>query len=154
MNEDQYTPYPDISDVLIQKLQSRLNPADQVPSKPGAIDPYKMMLNKNHPINREDVVPGEIQQQQQIVKWPEADIKRLQDYCDKMGIVGFKCGSMNPIAALGLLKNQYGDDYTGVPLENRVPEGYEKMGTSSNKYNKHHTYSQMMKKPAKQILHD
>jgi len=41
-----------------------------------------------------------------------------------MGIIGFN-SHLPPIVALGLLKKQLGDDYTGVPLEQRVPEGHE-----------------------------
>lgn len=44
------------------------------------------------------------------IKWPEADVKRLQEYCGKMGIVGFNSGCMPPLVALALLKQQLGDE--------------------------------------------
>ena len=52
----------------------------------------------------------------------------LQDYCTKMGIMGFNTGRLPPAVALAMLKKQMGD-YANVPLEERIPEGYEKCGT-------------------------
>jgi hypothetical protein len=34
-----------------------------------------------------------------VKKWPDEDTKRLEDYCAKMGIIGFGT-KMNPISAL------------------------------------------------------
>jgi hypothetical protein len=84
------------------------------------------------------------------VKWPEADVKRLQEYCLKMGIEGFNSGYLPPLVALAILKDKFGDDYTNVPLGERVPEGYEKRGTPSP-YGPNYPYSEALKR--KQILH-
>ena len=113
------------------------------PTPAGAIDPYQLMLQKKKEEVKEVLPPD-------APKWPEADVKTLQDYCTKMGIVGFNSGRMPPIAALALLKKEFGDDYTGVPLEDRVPEGYERRGTISS-HNPNYPYSQAIVK--KQILH-
>ena len=83
-----------------------------------------------------------------IQKWPEEDVKELEDYCKRNGIVGF-ASRMNPKLALIQLKRQVGD-YSGVALEDRVPEGYEKVGTP-NKYGPGYPYSAAVAK--KQILH-
>lgn len=84
------------------------------------------------------------------VKWPEADVRRLQEYCLEMGIEGFSSGYLPPLVALAMLREKFGDDYTGVPLSERVPEGYEKGGTKSP-YGPNYPYSEAIKK--KQILH-
>ena len=92
-----------------------------------------------------EIDPKTIQQ-----KWPDEDVKKLQDYCTKMGVCGFSSGKMQPLVALALLKKQFGDDYTGVPLEDRIPEGYNKRETISN-YSPNYPYTEAMRK--KQILH-
>lgn len=38
----------------------------------------------------------------------EEDINELTEFCNKMGIVGFNCGNMNPKAALQILKKRMG----------------------------------------------
>ena len=84
-------------------------------------------------------------------EWPSDQVKKLQDYCTKMGIIGFNCGRMNPIAALAMLKKQFGEDFSDVPLNERVPQGYEKLGTKNN-YNASYPYTEKGG-PQKQILH-
>ena len=59
-----------------------------------------------------------------IQTWPEEDVKELEDYCKRNGIFGVS-SKMNPKLALMQLKRQVGN-YSGVPLEDRVPEGYER----------------------------
>ena len=83
-----------------------------------------------------------------VRKWPEKDVTELEDYCQRNGIVGF-ASRMNPKLALMQLKRQVGD-YSGTPLEERVPEGYERVGTP-NKYGPNYPYSSAIAK--KQILH-
>lgn len=135
---------PDLSAVLAQRIASKNNESlsGNLPP-PGTIDPYKLMLKKK----QEEV--GEVDSST-IQKWPEKDIVELEDYCKKTGIVGFNCGKMNPIAAFHMLKQKFGD-YTNVPLEERVPSGYEKRGTLS-KYGPNYPYGEIQTK--KQILHD
>ncbi len=40
--------------------------------------------------------------------WPDKDMKALEDFCKKHGIIGYNCYKMNPIAALALLKQKLG----------------------------------------------
>lgn len=110
---------------------------------PGTVDPYKLMLQKKRQMDSGDFESGP------VVRWPEEDVQALKDYCMKMGIYGFNTKT-NPKLALAQLKKQFGDDYTGVPLEERVPEGYEKIGTPSS-YGPNNRYSDSMRR--KQILH-
>ena len=136
---------PDLSAALAQRIaarQAEMNGTTLPPT--GIIDPYQALLQKKKSTELGEVAPIN------VIKWPEADVKKLQDYCTKMGIVGFNSGRMPPLAALAHLKKQFGDDYTDVPLENRVPEGYEKKGTLSG-YGPNYPYTEAMRR--KQILH-
>jgi hypothetical protein len=135
---------PDLSSALAQRIASKsgTNINGTLPP-PGTVDPYKIMLKR-----KQDEI-GEVDPNT-IQKWPDDSVKKLQDYCNKMGIYGYNSGRMNPLAALALLKKQFGDDYTDVPLEQRVPEGYEKRGTPSG-YGPNYPYTQAMNK--KQIIH-
>lgn len=133
---------PDIASVLAQRIASKKAEAEgNTLPPPGTVDPYKLMVQKKNsdtaPIN-----PDTIQ------KWPEEDVEKLRDYCQKTGIVGFNSGRMPPIAALAMLKRQFGD-YSGVPLEERIPAGYEKQGTHSG-HGPNYPYTDARKK---QILH-
>lgn len=138
---EEFSQLPDINALLAQRIAARQSEASGTPA-PGTFDPYEMMIKKKRgePI---EVVQPEVQ------TWPEEDIQKLQDYCKKVGIVGYNCGRMHPLAALAMLKKQFGD-YSDVPLEERVPEGYEKIGTKSTN-NPNYPYSQATTK--KQILH-
>jgi hypothetical protein len=122
-------------------LQQRIAQKSGVLPPPGTADPYNLMLQRKKGEIKE-IDPATIQ------KWPEEDVKELEDYCRRNGIVGF-ASRMNPKLALMQLKRQVGD-YSGVALEDRVPEGYEKVGTP-NKYGPGYPYSAAVAK--KQILH-
>lgn len=134
---------PDLASALAQRIAARQSEATGTTAAPGTFDPYQAILNKKHG-QTAPVDPEAIQ------KWPEEDVNKLQDYCTKMGIIGFNSGRMHPIAALAMLKQQFGQDFTNTPLEERVPAGYEKMGTKSQ-FGPNYPYSEAMKK--KQILH-
>ena len=145
---DDFAPYPDVSEFMATRLAQRIaaktgQTSTNTPLPPGTFDPYASLIKKKNQETNGDIAPNTVQ------KFPAADIKRLQDYCTKMGIAGFN-SNLPPIAALGLLKKQLGDDYTDVPLEERCPIGYEKVGISSG-YGPNYPYSQAMVK--KQILH-
>jgi len=136
---------PDFGSALTQRIVARKAEETGTTLPPaGTVDPYQLMLKRKQGEELKEVDPSN------IVKWPEADTKKLEDYCSKMGVVGFNCGRMHPLAALAMLKKQFGDDYTDVPLGERVPEGYEKIGTKSP-YGPGYPYSQAVLK--KQILH-
>jgi hypothetical protein len=142
--EDINNRIPDLSTALAQRITSKKAEESGITSPPpGTVDPYQLMLKRKQGETAE-VNP------ETIVKWPEDSVKKLEDYCKKMGIAGFNSGRMHPLAALAMLKKQFGDDYTDVPLEERVPVGYEKMGTSSG-YGPNYPYFEAMQK--KQILH-
>lgn len=135
---------PDLSSVLSQRIMAKKaqESGTTLPTA-GTFDPYNSLLNKKKSETSE-IDPATINP-----SWPDASVKRLEDYCNKMGITGYSCGIMNPTVALALLKKQFGDDYTDVPLSERCPAGYEPMGTPS-KYNSNFPYSQAANK--KQIL--
>jgi hypothetical protein len=135
---------PDMASVLAQRISARkAEEAGTTLPAPGTFDPYQAMIKKKQG-ETSPVDPGTIQ------KWPEEDTKKLEDYCQKMGVVGFNSGRMHPIAALAMLKQRFGDDFSNVPLEERVPAGYEKMGTKSS-YGPNYPYGEAIKK--KQIIH-
>ena len=135
---------PDLGAVLAQRIAAKKAETAGTTLPPaGTVDPYQLMLQKKRGETTE-INPDT------VVKWPEESLTKLQDYCTKMGIIGFDCGRMHPIAALSMLKRQYGDDYTDVPLEERVPAGYEKRGNNSG-YGPNYPYTEAMRK--KQILH-
>jgi len=141
--EDINSKVPDLSSALSQRIVAKQTNINGANPPPGTVDPYQLMLQKK----RGETV--EINSETTI-KWPEEDVKKLQNYCSKMGVHGFNSGNMPPLVALALLKKQFGDDYTGVPLEDRIPEGYEKRGTLSG-YGPNYPYIDALKK--KQILH-
>jgi hypothetical protein len=142
MSED-FPQLPDMGAMLAQRIAAKKADATGAQPAPGTFDPYQAMLDRKAGKPIEQKIP-EVQQ------WPEEDVQKLQDYCKKMGIVGFNSGRMHPIAALAMLMKQFGEDYSNVPLEERVPQGYEKIGTKSQ-HGPNYPYSAAMKQ--KQILH-
>lgn len=145
---DEFAPYPDISDLFAQRMAQKIaaKNAERSPLPPaGTVDPYQLMIKKKQQAETEVEADTST-----VVKWPAEDIQKLQDYCAKIGIVGFNCGRMHPLAALAMLKDKYGQDFTDVPLNERVPAGYEKLGKPSA-YGPNYPYSEAIKK--KQILH-
>lgn len=122
----QYSKPPDFNQLMANVLQGK--PAE-TKAAPNGFDPHKLMVKK-HKIETGEELP----QIEEAPKWPEEDVKALQDYCAKMGIIGFST-RQNPKLALMKLKQQVGD-YSDVPLECRIPMGYEKAGTlNSNSTN-------------------
>jgi len=107
---------PDLETVLIQRISQKQA------STNNQFDPYQAMIKKKEAENI-PVDPTTIKQ------WPEEDVKRLQDYCQKMGIVGVNNARMPPVVMLALLKRQFGEDFTGIPLEERLPVGYQKINS-------------------------
>ncbi len=142
---EEYPQLPDIGQVLQQRIAARANPG-ALPS-PGTVDPYEVMLQRKKQAESGIVAPIT----EPVQQWPEEDVKALEDYCKRMGIMGFAT-KMNPKIALMQLKQKMGD-YSGVPLEDRIPEGYEKIGTK-NTYSPDYPYSSAIK-PAekKQVIH-
>jgi len=79
--------------------------------KDGAFDPHQLMVKKKltDAGDAVDMTPKQT--------WPDQEIKALEDFCLKYGIVGFNCGRMSPVAALAMLKQKLG---VIEPTENRV----------------------------------
>lgn len=123
--------FPNLGTALAQRVVQKQSINT---SAPGTFDPYQAMLKKKES-ETAPVDPSAIQQ------WPKKDVKALEDYCLKMGIVGFSCGKLPPIVALAILKRQLGEDFTDVSLEQRIPTGY----------GPNYPYSQVIQK--RQILH-
>ena len=61
-----------------------------------------------------------------LIEWPANEVKALEEFCLKHGVVGFSCGRMSPSAALAFLKTKLG--IVDAPLEERTPYGYSKIG--------------------------
>ena len=152
MNDFNQTPslpgfeeYPDLPQSKMpdfgQFLQKGLEKDNAV--NPGTFDPHALMVKKK------EVEKGEVEDTTPKQTWPENDVKSLENFCKKMGIVGFNSGKMPPIVALAMLKQQYG--IVEGPYEERVPSGYEKIGVKPTKFNPHYPYNEMMK--SKGILH-
>lgn len=121
---------PDFSQILAKRMATAVQP-----TLPG-FDPHAVMVKKNQ------VEKGEIPAEPNIPtpKWPEKDVQALEDFCKQYGIIGFNTGRMPPIAALAQLKKMMGVDYTNVPLESRVPSGYQKIGTPHNNLSPNYPY--------------
>lgn len=85
--------YPDFDAMtyLHQKL------GDKTAKFPTGFDPHQMMVDKNN--GQSDI---------SIKSFSEKDVKKLEDFCKKMNIVGFNCGRMHPLAALAMLKEKLG----------------------------------------------
>lgn len=105
-----------------------------VAKKFGGFDPHAIMVKKK------EVDSGAVEDTTPKQTWPEQDVKTLEDFCAKHGILGFNCGRMSPIAAMAMLKQKIG--IIDGPLEERMPFGYEKLG----KFNPSYPYTAMVKK--------
>jgi hypothetical protein len=132
---------PDLEGELFRRINLKKSSTSPIPTQ-AKFDPYQALLKKKE----EETVPID---PSTIKQWSEKDLKTLQDYCEKMGIIGFSCGKMHPIAALAMLKQQFGENFEGVPLEERVPAGYQKIGTTVN--NPSYPFSKPLDK--RQVLH-
>lgn len=86
----------------------------------GKFDPHGLMVKRHSDGNAREVQ-----------KWPEEDVNALETFCKKMGVVGFNCGNMSPLAALAFLKQKLG-----------VVED----GPKSEGYGPNYPYSEAMKK--------
>jgi hypothetical protein len=132
---------PDLAAALTQRIASKkAEEAGTTLPPAGTVDPYQLMMNK-----KSGVEP----KVENLPTWKKEEVQTLEDYCKKVGIVGFSSGRMPPLVALAMLKRQYGD-FADVPLKERVPQGYEKIGTT-NEYGANYPYSAAIQN--KKILH-
>jgi hypothetical protein len=120
---------PDLQSALMARMVTRNQEA--VPNC--KVDPYQVMMNRKNGVEPE--LPT-------VQQYPPEVIKQFEDYCKKMGIVGFSYGRMHPLAALRMLKQQLGDFQGDTPYEDRVEGGYQKLGTKESTI-----------KPSRQIIH-
>lgn len=51
---------------------------------------------------------GEYQELPQKIEYNSEDVKSLEEFCKRYGIVGFSIGKMSPAVALKMLKNKMG----------------------------------------------
>lgn len=104
VNNEDRIPEFDFMAVLNQRIAEKKAQGTPTQSATGkaVVDPYQMM------VKRRQQNAGEILADYPVQNWPEADVKKLSDFCQKMGILGFSAGNMNPIAALALLKQKLG----------------------------------------------
>lgn len=116
---------PDFGAALAHRVAARSAEIHGTLPPAGTVDPYKMMLQRKQGIEPESTIAPT------MPEWPVEQVKQLEDYCSKMGIIGFSAGRMNPLAALAMLQKQFGQDYSNIPLDERIPAGYQKMGTHS-----------------------
>lgn len=101
-----YTPYPtiDSSQLLMSKLMSSHI------QEPSDFDPYTALLKK-----KKDIDSGNIS----IKNIDPDDQYELQQFCIKYGVVGFNTGTMNPKAALRMLKSKMGIKETPTELSSK-----------------------------------
>ena len=118
--------YPDLKTSIIPDFNQVISKKIDTLKQNSGFDPYKIMVQKKQ------LNDGEIEDNTPKKTWPEKDIKVLEDFCEKHGIVGFNCGRMSPIAALAFLKQKLG--IVDGSLEERIPYGYEKIGINSSNY--------------------
>ena len=140
---DDYQPtnvkLPDFNQFWANKLQQISNVPNYSFDNKTSFDPHQLMVKRNQ------VEKGEVINDTPTQTWPENEIKQLEAYCNKMGIVGFNCGRMPPLVALSLLKKQYGDCYENVEVDNRIPMGYENIN-NNNSYNPNYPYQRIANK--------
>lgn len=111
---------PDFGMAMAQRLAPKLTQ----PNLPG-FDPHALMIKKNQ-IEKGEILPDTTPK----VEYPADEVKALEDFCSKHGILGVNYGNRPPSVVLALLKQQVGD-YSDTPLESRIPIGYQKRGTRS-----------------------
>ena len=128
---------PDFNSALINRVTIKNTSAESQNIKPW-VDPYQVMLQRKR---GEPTLPP-------VQQWPENDTMALNNFCQKHGIVGIS-SRMNPKLVLMQLMRQVGD-YTDVPMEDRVPEGYQRSGTISQ-HGSNYPYTEAATK--KQIIH-
>lgn len=135
--------YPDLKTSIVpdfgQMVAQRLG---DVAKKEAGFDPHALMLKKK------EVNSGEVEDTTPKQTWPEKDVQALEDFCKQHGILGFNCGKMSPVAAMGMLKNMMG--IADGPLAERIPNGYEKFGAKPMVYNQNYPYTQMIRQKTSQ----
>jgi len=123
---------PDFGQLMAQKLVPKIQQAG------GNFDPHAMMIKKNQ-VEKGEIAPDTTPE----VKWPEDQVKALEDFCKQYGIIGFK-SKLSPAVSLAFLKRKIGG-FEDVPLSERVPYGYERSGgtPTPNRYNPSFPYSRL-----------
>lgn len=112
-----FEPYPDMQHSLLPDFGQMMVKKMEANKAPNGFDPHKLM------VQRKQLDSGEVVDVTPTQQWPEKDVKALEEFCAKYGILGFNCGRMSPVAALAMLKTQMG--IVDGPLEERVPPGYQ-----------------------------
>jgi hypothetical protein len=94
----QHSLMPDFNQLLTKKVEA----------VKGGFDPHALMVKKK------EIDSGEVEDTTPKQTWPEKDVKALEDFCAKHGILGFNCGKMSPIAALSMIKRKLGIDEPSI----------------------------------------
>jgi hypothetical protein len=84
-----------------------LQPSQQSFMKQPSFDPLEMMIKRKQEMES----TGSFK----VEQYNEDDVKELEEFCKKFGIIGFNCGRMSPKAALMMLKGKVG--YREMPLQ-------------------------------------
>lgn len=97
MNDEYESPI-DFQSLLMKRIMDKKT--EQPTSyKSNGFDPYKSMIDRKN---------GNYVPQEDIKSWPEEDIKNLEDFCKKYGLIGVSCGKMPPSVVLHMLKQKMG----------------------------------------------
>jgi len=139
----EFEEYPDLPVSIVPDFNQMA--ADRVANltakgKEPKFDPHALMIKKK------EIQSGELTEDTPSQKWPEEEVKALEEFCKQYGILGISCGKMPPAVALGMLKAKMG--IVDGPLDKRIPAGYEKLGVKPMIYDQNYSYTTMLKKKA------
>ena len=88
--------WPSIGSGMFGNMQMHRPMSNSLPN----FDPVALMAKRKQQRDDGNLPP--------ITSFNDNDIKELESFCHKYGIIGFNCGNMNPKAALRLLKMRMG----------------------------------------------
>lgn len=142
-----YSSPPSFNDLLAQRLGSKAGVSEPTKS-PEGFDPHDLMLQRKQATIKGEDMYGE-KELPSPQQFPEEDVKALEDYCRRMGIIGYST-RQHPKLALVQLKKQLGD-FEGIELDARVIPGYEKMGQKTYGTRPNFPYESII--PKKTLLH-
>ena len=95
--------WPTIGMGNLQAMMVMRQQSAPVPASNG-FDPYQAMLRRKQSNIQDET--GYINTQ--VQEYNPKDIQELEEFCTKYGVVGFNFGTMNPKAALRMLKSRMG----------------------------------------------
>jgi len=118
---------PSLNDMFAQRLAQKTGQSQaSTTATPDGFDPCDLMVKRKKAALSGENNYGEEPKPPEVQQFPEEDVRALEDYCRRMGIIGFST-KQNPRLALMKLKQQVGD-MSDTPLEKRIIPGYEQVG--------------------------